>query len=424
MGTRTYVYTFTGAEGTGSEFYFSSIQQFDGTFTVTFTLNTPATELFDFYWGMRGPGGPTPCWQDLAAINMGATTTTETWTVGIPSGPWHCTDWDTFFLKLYSIHSRAPNGSTLTVEFTGDGIVDSLGFCQYGTRQKDNAQGILDAIPWLVSQVAANPIARWLFPMATQVMVKPIVLSALCSGLPPPDEDLGLNDYIQLVGTRYYTDAHRKVFVKMQRMAWDQYCECTPAPGGSPPPVGPGVTNINQPTWYITNYNYDISNYDIANTLNLILNYAAGNQYITNTTGDVVNNNTLIINDTNDKANELADGMCPPKAFVSGSVHSGLTGSGRIALAAGVVGFRVETLAHDTSKPVLSGDPPYLWDVGWVSTIGLGDELVDEKRVTRSAYLWFPCGLKHAASLGYRLRDEAVCRVTQLVVPGGGLEPP
>lgn len=76
-----------------------------------------------------------------------------------------------------------------------------------------------------------------------------------------------------------------------------------------------------------------------------------------------------------------------PFGVVEGTLHTGLSGTGSLTLP-GIVGLRV-TITTNPPGPVLTGNPPYLWDRGWLSVNDAAGMLA-EKRLTRTSFEWFP----------------------------------
>jgi hypothetical protein len=93
-------------------------------------------------------------------------------------------------------------------------------------------------------------------------------------------------------------------------------------------------------------------------------------------------------------------------------VHSGLTGSGNITVS-DCIGFRIE-LTAGTPEATRPGNPTYLWDVGWAS-INDGGAMLQETRVTRSSYEWFPVAATLGTSFGYFANPGLTLQMTELL---------
>lgn len=101
-----------------------------------------------------------------------------------------------------------------------------------------------------------------------------------------------------------------------------------------------------------------------------------------------------------------------PFAYVPGAVHSGLTGTGSFAIS-GLLGLRVQLSSTHPGEPILPGNPPYLWDQGWLS-VNDSNGLLEEKRLTRTGMEWFPKFCETATSFNWSVAAGVVMVVTEL----------
>jgi hypothetical protein len=101
-----------------------------------------------------------------------------------------------------------------------------------------------------------------------------------------------------------------------------------------------------------------------------------------------------------------------PFSSVDGAEHAGLEGGGSFPINR-LLGVRVYVTQSDADKPVLPGNPPYLWDLGWIS-INNADGMIEEKRVTRSGYTWLPHAMQLATSFNWALTDGTVLTVIEV----------
>jgi hypothetical protein len=100
-----------------------------------------------------------------------------------------------------------------------------------------------------------------------------------------------------------------------------------------------------------------------------------------------------------------------PFAYVPGAVHSGITGVGSFPISQ-LMGLRIQ-LSATAAGPVLPGNPPYLWNQGWLS-INDSQGMLEEKRLTRTGFEWLPTSCRMATSFNYDLADGVVMVVTEL----------
>lgn len=146
----------------------------------------------------------------------------------------------------------------------------------------------------------------------------------------------------------------------------------------------------------ITVNNNQISNTDIAVVLNRMIQINWANQLTVN-----IGNGVLF---------DVHNCTCP--SYAHGAVYSGLTGDGVIGVS-GLAGMEVEVTARPGSGIVLPGNPPYLWDIGWMS-ITNDDGMLEEHRITRAAFVWLPRAMELATSWTYTLNPDVEIRATAL----------
>jgi hypothetical protein len=99
-------------------------------------------------------------------------------------------------------------------------------------------------------------------------------------------------------------------------------------------------------------------------------------------------------------------------SYVKGTIHAGLSGSGNVAVT-GRLGVLVDITA-EAPAPVAPGNPPYLFDQGWLSC-STPDGFIDEKRLTRSEQIWMPALFPISTSFGYFLNPGVTATITELL---------
>jgi len=396
MGSRTGTYTFTGSEGYPTWFIEIPVPTFTGAWSISFHLSAPSTGLYTFSSQLADMTDLTDCWHSTTWMFSGETDRSWSWAV---DGSFTCSDWTHFRVVLTTGGNHPPAGMTITATITGSFTDIPTGICIYGTQQKDPTISVVDVGVAFIANLVRTKDWRWAAALVAGLIGRQILLSQLCAQLPPADEDLEPGDFVPHPNLHVFPDVERKMGIKLLRYLWDTYCECKPPTGGGGPTDKPGPPNLVQPTWYVTQNNYTITNNDIANILNIYLTLQGGQTNIDHQL-------TAAASDSS---------PCSPAQFEESTVHDNLLGEGRFEVA-DVVGFKIEALERDISEPILSGQPQYLWNMGWISTLA-GELLLDEKRVTRSGYYWFPCSIQHATEFTYTLRQYTKLRVTELVRP-------
>lgn len=101
-----------------------------------------------------------------------------------------------------------------------------------------------------------------------------------------------------------------------------------------------------------------------------------------------------------------------PPAYVKGTVHSGLTGSGTITVS-GLFGLSIHLTTGVPTAIEFPGVPPYERSVGWLSIL-TGDGLIDETRLTREHQVWASALAPYATTFGYQLNAGFTADITEL----------
>lgn len=99
--------------------------------------------------------------------------------------------------------------------------------------------------------------------------------------------------------------------------------------------------------------------------------------------------------------------------YARGTAHAGLADTGSLPLsrAAGVL---IEVTAGVPTSPILGGNPPYMWDLGFITML-TGDGMILERRLTRSAQLWIDPVWALATRVGWFLHPGVRITLTELV---------
>jgi hypothetical protein len=101
-----------------------------------------------------------------------------------------------------------------------------------------------------------------------------------------------------------------------------------------------------------------------------------------------------------------------PFAYSPGTRHTGLSGSGSFHIG-GLVGVQVYVTAPPAGALVLPGNPPYLFDCGWMS-LNDPNGMLEEKRITRSGFDWIAVDAQLATSFNWALNPGVVIDVIEL----------
>lgn len=102
----------------------------------------------------------------------------------------------------------------------------------------------------------------------------------------------------------------------------------------------------------------------------------------------------------------------PPAGYVKGTVHTGLTGEVSLPVS-GIIGVLVQVTAGVPARIVIGGNPPYQWDLGFLSIL-TSDGMIEQRRLTREHQLWFPAQGEFATVVGVFLNAGVTITLTEL----------
>lgn len=101
-----------------------------------------------------------------------------------------------------------------------------------------------------------------------------------------------------------------------------------------------------------------------------------------------------------------------PFAYIGGKQHTGLTGTGSFTISR-LVGLQVVVSSVPQSLRTLAGNPPYLWDVGWMS-VSDGGGMLQQRRIARQSMVWIPDQTQDATLFGWFVNDGFTIDVVEL----------
>jgi hypothetical protein len=102
-----------------------------------------------------------------------------------------------------------------------------------------------------------------------------------------------------------------------------------------------------------------------------------------------------------------------PFAYITGTVHAGLTGAGALSIS-GLLGVKVSITALPTSLGVEGTSPPQHFDVGTI-TFGTIDGFPSSYRIEHNPQVIMPCLASAFTDLDYELTPGVTITVTELV---------
>jgi hypothetical protein len=262
----------------------------------------------------------------------------------------------------------------ITLNLTGGWSAD-LGsqYCAYGTQTQGSVVGGVTITTAIID--AAMIAAGWgPWPAAIfDALVGRIMWGGdLCTGAPPPMPTFNNGDFLPILNGVPNPNSLGKFWTALQGVIWPTICQCTPAPPGSPvpvpfpPPAGPAPSAAP-----IAPILVQCDNEDICTILN---DMQRQTRAILAQLGSIQSDVRLI------------QRQHVPFAYVPGTLHSGLSGSGTITVAT-PLGFVVQS----TSIPgYLSSDMapvPSYFRLGEVS-FGTASGWTARRIVTHNPHLF------------------------------------
>lgn len=259
------------------------------------------------------------------------------------------------------------------------------GYCGYGTRAKAGLDLALYITPELLSVAFAAVAMEFLVPIMGVFLFTTIVLVDVCNhGVPPmPTIDLS-------TASASFETARQILYAVL----WSQYCECIP---GTPTPTSPPLPGQPQPTGWPPAPTFGCDNVDPCAALVAIQDQLLA---IARVVGADLGLTTLI------QRARL------PYASIQGFALGGRSGSGTLVIER-ILGVRVD-IENMGANRELEGNPPYVWDLGWLS-ITDGGGMLQEVRITRTSQTWYPQQAQLGTTLGYFFKAGVSGRITTLL---------
>lgn len=387
--TWTQSYTFDGAEAANFAFINAGIPNFGGDYTIDISLSTPANGIWNLEAIWQDTAINQTCCQFGVSILQGQGGTQRVGTVGNPAGTahgfWSCTTFTRFGLALSSWSVHPPAASVITLTITAAGLPSS-GYCENGYEIQPGRPGV-EILDQLIVNGALSLIpGAWWQQLLYVFIGQALDVHALCAGAPPT---------VTSIASTLLINPGRAAVEVLYASLWPYYCRCA---AGAVTPTPPPKPNPPKPI------DWPNDKVDPPNPTNPCLDIEEVLRRLTAIQRVVGNDLEL------DKAVQR---YAVPFAHNDGAVHTGLTGTGSFAIDR-TLGFRVELTSGGDNRQ-LKGNPPYIWDVGWMSITDGGAMLI-ERRIARTSLNWFPPQCQLADHFNWDLNPGEVITVTVLEV--------
>jgi hypothetical protein len=286
----------------------------------------------------------------------------------------------------------------ITASCTGNGSITTTSYCSYGTRVKSSAR-IIEVVTEaaIAGLIAIQPELAFLAIGFGALIGFTWVPGVVCAGLPPAMPTFTNDDF--LFGTQIPSPGSlSKFFTAFQVGQWKQYCECIPATGGAPAPITVPNPYATRPTGAPDNPGpINCDEQTICQTLDAIIRQmTAMSAQIGYVRSDV----------------QLIQRQHVPFAYVPGTLHSGLSGSGTIAIV-NVLGISVQVT---TIPGTLSSDmaPVQSWFKLGELSFGTSDGWLARRIVTHNPHLFLDLNAD-LTELAYQFEPGVVANILELV---------
>lgn len=240
-------------------------------------------------------------------------------------------------------------------------------------------QALLDSILALVS-LPALAVA-----LVSQVGTSLNILN-LCSQQPPPMPQLDPN---------LFNNSPASVYQALQSVAWPFFCQCVP---GTPNPINFPPPTFTPPAGWPTAPTFTCDPAQLCATLERL-------EQLLNVVSGTVNSNYNLTT--------LIQRYQTPFAVIPSAFHTGLTGTGSIAVSS-LIGVQYQVDQLPPTVRVTPGAPPYIRDLGWIG-LELAAGGTAEHRVTRQQELWLPPTAQMANQLAWSLTPGTSITVRELL---------
>lgn len=389
MPTWSQSYTFTGSEAIGFAFINAGIPNFGGDYALELRATTPANGIWNFNVLWHDTAINQTCVQLGVSLLAGQDNNGRLGTVGNPAGTgagfWSCTTFTRIGVSLDSFSAHPPAATVITLSITAAGLPAS-GYCENGYEIQPGRPGVQILDEAIVQGALALIPGAWWQQLLYTFVGTALDIHVICSGAPPT---------VTSIASTLLINPGRAALEVLYASLWPYFCRCA---AGTVTPTVPPLPNPTKPPDWPPDPTYPVNPTNPCLDISEVLRRLAIVQRITG--------NDLEL----DKAVQR---YAVPFAHNDGAVHTDLTGTGSFVIDR-TLGFRVELTSGGDNRQ-LKGNPPYIWDVGWMSITDGGAMLI-ERRIARTSLNWFPPQCQLADHFNWYLNPGEVITVTELEV--------
>jgi hypothetical protein len=213
--------------------------------------------------------------------------------------------------------------------------LSSTAYCEFGTEESSTGQLIFYLTPGVIDAILVASGMTWLAPFVTAWWFTQVNTKAICDIGAPPAPELTLSD---LVPPNF-----EKIHAALEAASWNYFCQCKPAPLTGIRPPNPPPPTLTAPVGLppASDFAVECDTGDICVVLNRLSQMMMGlNSQLQLVRRDVT----------------LIQRQDVPFAYVAGTTHSSLSGSGHIVVQ-GILGLSLVFTTIPTFIGLEAGEP-------------------------------------------------------------------
>jgi len=272
-------------------------------------------------------------------------------------------------------------------------------YCNYGTETIGAGTFLQYLTPGLIDLALARIGRPDLAPWFTAFWFSVVNVQLLCgTGQPEWPSDIGLADILTWDATPPWTKPGPKIQQALDSLLWGYFCQCKAGPIGAPPPlvygdpVPPAIDTHTPPV-----LSFDCDNTDLCTLLNqltMAVSAIGRRMDLLSVTVDLIQRQKV------------------PFSYISGALHSGLTGAGTFDVAA-ILGLSVNASAIPSTLSASMAPVNSYFRLGELS-LGTDDGWERRIVVTHDPHLVLEIG-GHITKVAYLFEAGVTADVLELV---------
>jgi hypothetical protein len=278
-------------------------------------------------------------------------------------------------------------------------VCNAGGYCQYGTRVQPGQSNVLILDEAVIAAAATVVPELAIFAVVWGAFVGWTYVPGNVCASPPPDMP-AFTDADFLFGTQVPAPGSiGKFWQALQVALWPLYCQCLPAPGGSPPPIPEPPPSVSPPPSGTPTPPGPIvcDAADVCATLNAII------RQLTVLTAQLAYTRADV---------QLIQRQGVPFGYTLGTAHSALSNAGDFTVS-DILGLAVTFTTLPGIYQAIPGDPDTYHQIGKVS-VGTIDGWERSWMPTHSPYMILAIS-GAVTKVGYAFPPGIVATITELV---------